>query len=107
MKKSNCLLTKIGKTINLIPDWESQFKTFYDDVTHITPLTLAGAKQAVIFAGFKNVQSEKFRQLPKCWKYPLLNKLADGIAPFVRHRTKNKTLRWIRELMILVSGENE
>jgi ubiquinone/menaquinone biosynthesis C-methylase UbiE len=107
LKESKRLLTKKGKTINLIPDWESQFKTFYDDATHITPLTLVGAKQAVIFAGFKNVYSEKFRQLPKCWKYPLVNKLADVIAPFIRHRTKNKTLRWIRELMILVYGEND
>lgn len=74
LKESKRLLTKTGKTINLIPDWESQFKTFYDDVTHITLLTLVGAKQAVIFAVFKNVHSEKFRQLPKCWKYPRLNK---------------------------------
>ena len=106
-KESKRLLTSKGKTVNLIPDWESQFKNFYDDVTHITPLTLVGAKQAVVFAGFKNVYSETFRQLPKCWKYPVLDKLADFIAPFVRYRTKHKTLRWIRELMILVYGEKE
>lgn len=28
LKESKRLLTKKGKTINLIPDWESQFKTF-------------------------------------------------------------------------------
>lgn len=105
LRETRRVLKSNGRIINLIPDWESQYKTFFDDITHITPFTVVTARKTLQFAGFKNIECEKFRQLPMCWAHPMLNRIANCVAPFVRPRTKNKTLRWTRELMILATAE--
>ena len=105
LKETRRVLKPNGRIINLIPDWESQKDTFFDDITHITPFSVVTARQVLKLAGFQNIECEKFRQLPICWTRPMLNRLANCVAPFVRPRTKNKTLRWTRELMILATAE--
>lgn len=94
-----------GILITLVPDWESNFKTYFDDFTHRSPFTHVSLKDAYLMNGFKNVKVFKFRQLPIIWKFPFLNYLSMVISPFVPIRSKIKFLRWSKELMLIGSGE--
>lgn len=93
-----------GKLITLVPDWESNYKIYFDDFTHRTPFTQPSLSDAYKIFGFLEVNVFKFRQLPIVWKYPLLNYVCVAISPFVPVRTKNKFLRWSRELMLVGYG---
>ena len=93
-----------GILITLVPDWESNFKTYFDDFTHRSPFTHVSLKDAYLMNGFKNVNVFKFRQLPLIWKFPFLNYLSMMISPFVPVRSKNKFFRWSKELMLIGSG---
>ena len=93
-----------GLLITLVPDWESNYKIYFDDFTHRTPFTKISLNDAYLMHKFREVKVFKFRQLPILWRYPILNNLSMLIAPFVPVRTKNKFLRWSRELMLLGSG---
>lgn len=96
-----------GKIIILVPDWKSQYKIFYDDPTHIKPFTQEGLREAMVMAGFKNVHTEVFYQLPIVWKHEWMKYVCKFISLFVKpeHYPKNKFLRWSTETMILGVGE--
>lgn len=93
-----------GLLITLTPDWESNYKKFYDDFTHRSPFTRISLQKIMEYNNFENSTVIKFRQLPIVWKYPKLNLICDLIAPFVPVRTEQKFLRWSRELMLIGSG---
>ncbi len=90
-----------GILLNLTPDWEVNYKIFYDDYTHVRPFTITSLLNIHKVTGFKNTIVFKFRQLPIVWKYPILNILCAIISPFVPVRCGNKFLRWSRELMLV------
>lgn len=90
-----------GMILCLIPDWESNYKTYFDDFTHKTPFTKPSLEDIYKICDFENVSVTKFRQLPVVWKYPVLNYICALISPFIPVRTKNKFLRWSRELMLV------
>lgn len=89
-----------GRILNLVPDWEANFKIYFDDHTHKTPFTTTTMRDLYRICGFEPGIIRTFRQLPVTWRYPGLNILLNLIAPFIPVRTKNKFLRWSRELMI-------
>jgi len=94
------LLKPGGKLITLTPDWERNYAIFYDDLTHVKPFTTESLLQFYEFAGFKNIKIERFMQLPSTWNSKsmfILAKMTSLISPL---RSKNKWLRWSRELMI-------
>ena len=93
-----------GLLITMVPDWQANFKTYFDDFTHRTPFTKVSLNDAYLMGGFKDVVVIKFRQLPVVWKYPVINIFCALISPFVPVRTKIKFLRWSRELMLIGSG---
>ena len=93
-----------GKFITLVPDWESNYKIYFDDFTHRTPFTIISLSDAYKMYGFDKIAVYKFRQLPIVWKYPAVNYLCAAIAPFVPVRTNNKFLKWSRELMLVGFG---
>ena len=93
-----------GKVLFLTPDWESNHRFFFDDVTHVTPFSTVTMQQLLELSGFQNVISYRFRQLPVTWRNPLVNGLSATIAPFVPHRTTAKFFRWSRELMVCGVG---
>jgi len=93
-----------GLLLTLVPDWESQYKTFFDDHTHNTPYTINSLRDVYKIFSFENVKVQKFRQLPLTWKYPFLNKVCSLISPLIPVRTKGKFLRWSRELMLIGEG---
>jgi ubiquinone/menaquinone biosynthesis C-methylase UbiE len=94
-----------GTIITLTPNWESQYKTFFDDYTHISPFTPISLKNIQTCCGLEHAKSDKFRQLPITWRYPFLNIFCALISPFIPVRTKIKLLRWSRELMLIGSSE--
>jgi SAM-dependent methyltransferase len=93
-----------GILITLVPDWESNYKIYFDDFTHRTPFTNVALEDAYKMCGFSKVDVFKFRQLPIVWKYPKLNYFCAAISPFIPVRTKNKFFRWSRELMLVGTG---
>jgi ubiquinone/menaquinone biosynthesis C-methylase UbiE len=93
-----------GILLTLTPDWEVNYKKYFDDFTHRTPFTQTSLINAYKMYGFNNVNVYKFRQLPIVWKYPILNNFCAFIAPFVPVRTKVPFLRWSRELMLIGKG---
>jgi ubiquinone/menaquinone biosynthesis C-methylase UbiE len=93
-----------GVLLTLVPDWESNYKIYFDDFTHRTPFTQVALVDAYKMYGFKEVDVYKFRQLPIVWRYPRLNYFCAMISPFIGVRTKNKFLRWSRELMLIGVG---
>ena len=104
LKEAYRVLKPGGKLITLVPDWESNYKIYFDDFTHRTPFTNISLADAYKMYGFDDVSVYKFRQLPILWKYPILNYLSASISPFVPTRTTNKFFRWSRELMLVGYG---
>jgi len=90
-----------GMILCLIPDWESNYKTYFDDFTHRSPFTKPALEDILRMSDFENIEVTKFRQLPIVWKYPLLNYFCAFISPFIPVRVENKFLRWSRELMLI------
>ena len=62
-----------GKMINLVPDWETNFKIYFDDFTHKRPFTKFTLEDLYKVTGFINYKVETFRQLPITWKYKSIN----------------------------------
>ena len=94
-----------GIFLTLTPDWQSNYKIFFDDFTHRTPFTSMALTDAYKMYGFREINVYKFRQLPIVWKYPILNYFCAFVSPFVPVRTQNKFFRWSRELMLIGVGK--
>lgn len=90
-----------GMILCLIPDWESNYKTYFDDFTHRTPFTKPSLEDIYKICDFEKISVTKFRQLPIVWKYPILNYFCAAISPFIPVRVENKFFRWSRELMLV------
>ena len=104
LKEAYRVLKPGGLILSMVPDWESQYKKFYDDYTHVSPFTIVSLKNIQLVIGFENVEVYKFRQLPIVWKYPILNNFCALISPFIPVRTTIPFLRWSRELMLVAGG---
>ena len=104
LKEAHRVLKPGGLLLSMVPDWESQYKKFYDDYTHKSPFTIVSLKNIKLVHGFTNVKVFKFRQLPIVWRYPYLNFFCKAISPFIPVRTNNNFLRWSRELMLVGVG---
>ena len=107
LQEARRVLKPGGKIICLIPDWESNYKTYFDDFTHRTPFTSVSLSDIYKITDYKNIKVYKFRQLPIVWRYPVVNLFCKIISPFIPVRTKNKFLRWSRELMLIGYAEKE
>jgi hypothetical protein len=94
-----------GRLLCLTPDWESNMKIFYDDITHVKPFTRKSLEQLFEMTEFKNIRIEILRQIPSSWNYKIIEIFSKIIRPFVHRRAKNKFLRWSRELMLIGYGE--
>jgi SAM-dependent methyltransferase len=104
VKEAYRVLKPGGLFLTLVPDWEANHKIYFDDYTHRTPFTRNSLEDIYKIFGFDQVKAKKFRQLPIVWRHPWLNCLCAVLSPFVPVRTKNRFLRWSRELMLVGSG---
>jgi SAM-dependent methyltransferase len=93
-----------GLLLSLVPDWEANYKTYFDDITHRTPFTSIALRDLYKMSDFDRGAVYHFRQLPIVWRYPILNYFCAAISPFIPVRTQSKFLRWSRELMLVGSG---
>jgi SAM-dependent methyltransferase len=98
------ILSPGGKFVTLTPDWESNVKIFFDDLTHIKPFTLVSLEQMLDVAGYSKIVVFKFRQLPSTWNSKTIKYISQITSIFSHHRVKNKWMRWSRELMLASVG---
>ena len=103
-KEAYRILKPNGKFIVMTPDWESVYRTFYEDYTHRMPFTLNSLKNIYAIFGFGKIRVCKFRQLPILWKFPVLNVFSKIIA-LVFPRSKIKAIRFSKEVMLLGIAE--
>ena len=95
-----------GLVISLTPDWEYNYKSFYDDYTHRVPFTVTSLRDIMLITSFENIEVERFRQLPFLWKMPWLNLLSvltAWITPSCLKKN-SKFIRFSQEVMLLSSG---
>lgn len=92
-----------GMVITMVPDWESVYKTFYEDYTHRTPFTTNSLKNILLINGFDGVKVEKFRQLPFLWSLPWLWSFCSIVAFMAPRslRPHSKIVRFSQEIMLL------
>lgn len=113
MKETLRILKPDGKVIILTPDWVSQMKVFYEDITHCRPFDIAALRDALTIYGFKNIVVEKFYQYPPIWNSTLLKLFSVftsffidiRFARWITNKTNIKYFRWSNELMVLGYGE--
>lgn len=105
IKEAFRVLKPGGLLLTLVPDWEANYKTYFDDYSHRTPFTKPSLENIYKVYGFENIDVFKFRQLPIVWRYPVLNYFCAMISPFIPVRTKNQFLKWSRALMLIGSGK--
>jgi ubiquinone/menaquinone biosynthesis C-methylase UbiE len=101
LREANRVLKPGGLILCLVPDWEANYKIYFDDFTHRTPFSKVALRDIYMICDFEKIDVYRFRQLPIVWRYPILNNFCSMISPFIPVRTKNKFLRWSRELMLV------
>ena len=104
IKETFRILKPGGVLLSLVPDWEANYKIYFDDFTHRTPFTKVALADIYRMCDFEQIKVVKFRQLPIVWKYPALNWICAAVSPFVPVRTQNKFFRWSRELTLIGHG---
>ncbi len=101
-----------GIFIILAPDWESQFRVFYEDPTHIHPYTPSGIENLLKLSGFQKVGVEEFSHHQLLWQNTSWRFVAKTLKLFIsiqnaRRLTKItgiKFFRWAVELQVLGFG---
>ena len=95
-----------GLVMTMVPDWESVYKTFYDDYTHRTPFTVTSLRDIFLIHGYDDVNVEKFRQLPFLWLLPWLHPFCALVALIAPRslRPYSKLVRFSQEIMLLASA---
>lgn len=96
-----------GKFITLTPDWNANFKTFFDDFTHVRPFTRRSMSLLLQVSELKKIEVYRFRQLPITWNSRLINLFCASISPFIPANTRRSFFRWSRELMLVGYGIKE
>jgi SAM-dependent methyltransferase len=96
-----------GLVITLSPDWEFNYRIYFEDYTHRTPFMQSSLRDIQVIHGFENINVERFRQLPVLWGdgkvlMPLAE-LTRVLAPgFLRKYSK--WVRFSKEIMLLSSS---
>ena len=107
-KEAHRVLKPSGVLINLTPEWNYIYMSFYDDYTHRTPFTKKSLEDIHHVVGFKNVKVESFKQLPILWSnnliikntFSILSELTRILIP-EKFRMTNKWFRFSKEFMLL------
>jgi len=90
-----------GVLLILTPDWEANYRTFFDDFTHVRPMSRRSMNLLLSMLDASEVHVYRFRQLPSTWTNPLMRLFCKVISPFVPVNTRKPFFRWSRELMLV------
>jgi SAM-dependent methyltransferase len=104
-----------GTVVIMTPSWvHTAWGPFYLDYTHVTPFTQPSLRDAMVMAGFEDVEVIHFHQLPFLWRKPWLKPLIRTIAQLpLRYRPMHETnippklntfFRFSKEVMLLGVG---
>jgi SAM-dependent methyltransferase len=95
-----------GTVITMCPDWEFNYRIYFEDYTHRTPFMLSSLRDIQLIHGFENVKCERFRQLPILWKHPWLMPVAEltRLAAPRFLKPHSKFIRFSKEIMLLASA---
>jgi SAM-dependent methyltransferase len=96
-----------GLAITLCPDWEFNYKIYFEDYTHRTPFTQSSLRDIQLIHGFENIEVERFRQLPILWGHGgVLLLFAEMTRIFTPSffRNHSKWVRFSKEIMLLSSA---
>lgn len=93
-----------GKIVTLCPDWEFNYRIYFEDYTHRTPFMQSSLRDILLIHGFENVMVERFRQLPILWAAgKFLLPLAELTRLLIPRQLKpySKWVRFSKEIMLL------
>ena len=95
-----------GVAITLCPDWEFNYRIYFEDYTHRTPFMQSSLRDIQFFHGFENVRVERFRQLPLLWAWGWLLPAAELTRLLTPSflRSYSKWVRFSKEIMLLSSA---
>jgi len=96
-----------GLVITLCPDWELNYRIYFEDYTHRTPFMSSSLRDIQLIQGFENVRVERFRQLPVLWKEGRWLLPAAELTRLVipkAFKTFSKWVRFSKEIMLLSSA---
>ena len=96
-----------GLIITLCPDWEFNYRIYFEDYTHRTPFMKSSLRDIQLMHGFENICVERFRQLPILWN------AGRGLLPAAELtricapnflKPYSKWIRFSKEIMLLSSA---
>ena len=101
-----------GVAVIMTPSWaHTYWGPFYIDHTHVTPYTIPSLADVLQIAGFENISSRYFYQLPWVWRHSsllpiirLFSALPLSYRPYENARwpdSFNKLIRFSKEVMLL------
>jgi SAM-dependent methyltransferase len=92
-----------GLAITMCPDWEFNYRMYFEDYTHRTPFMQASLRDIHLIHGFENVQVWRFRQLPVLWRWTWLLPAAELTRVLSPSFLKpySKWVRFSKEIMLL------
>ena len=96
-----------GLVITMSPDWEFNYRMYFEDYTHRTPFMRTSLRDIHLIHGFENIHVERFRQLPALWrKAGWLLPAAELTRLLVPNFLKpySKWIRFSKEIMLLSSA---
>ena len=101
-----------GRLIILTPDWKTQYKVFFEDITHERPYDVTAMQDLLTMSGLQGISSETFMQYPAAWNNEFVRFLSViSRSVFDADRARRLTaisgvsfFRWASELMILGTG---
>lgn len=96
-----------GVVITLCPDWEFNYRIYFEDYTHRTPFMSSSLRDIQVIHGFDNVKVERFRQLPILWNrggWLLPVAEATRLLIPVFFKRYSKWVRFSKEIMLLSSA---
>lgn len=96
-----------GLVITLCPDWEFNYRIYFEDYTHRTPFMQSSLRDIQVIHGFEEIKVERFRQLPLLWGNGRVLMPFAELTRILVPGFLSKYSKWVRfskEIMLLSSS---